>query len=45
MRDTYEKIADGVNYQVPPTIDDPLILDEITTDLSALGYPAGSASS
>ena len=27
------------------TIDDPLILDEITADLSALGYPAGSARS
>ena len=38
-----KKIADGVDYQVPPTIDDPLILDEITADLSVLGYPAGSA--
>jgi propionyl-CoA synthetase len=39
------RIADGVDYQVPPTIDDPLILDEITADLSALDYPAGAASS
>jgi propionyl-CoA synthetase len=44
LRGTIKKIADGVNYQVPPTIDDPLILDEITVDLSTLGYPAGSAS-
>lgn len=45
LRGTIKKIADGVDYQVPPTIDDPLILDEITADLSALGYPAGAASS
>jgi propionyl-CoA synthetase len=43
LRGTIKKIADGVDYQVPPTIDDPLILDEITADLSALAYPAGSA--
>ena len=43
LRGTIKKIADGVDYQVPPTIDDPLILDEITADLSVLGYPAGSA--
>ena len=43
LRGTIKKIADGVDYQVPPTIDDPLILDEITADLSTLGYPAGSA--
>ena len=45
LRGTVKKIADGVEYQIPPTIDDPLILDEITADLSALGYPAGSARS
>jgi hypothetical protein len=33
----------GVNYQIPPTIDDPLILDEITADSATLGYPTGSA--
>jgi propionyl-CoA synthetase len=43
LRGTIKKIADGAAYQVPPTIDDPLILDEITADLSALGYPAGAA--
>jgi propionyl-CoA synthetase len=45
LRGTIKKIADGVDYQVPPTIDDPLILDEITADLSALGYPTNSSRS
>ena len=42
VRGTIKKIADGTDYRIPPTIDDPAILDEITTDLSALGYPRGS---
>jgi propionyl-CoA synthetase len=44
LRGTIKKIADGVEYQVPPTIDDPVILEEIAQDLSGLGYPVGSAS-
>ena len=43
LRGTIKKIADGVDYQVPPTIDDPVILEEITTDLAALGYPGGGS--
>jgi propionyl-CoA synthetase len=43
LRGTIKKIADGVEYRVPPTIDDPAILDEIRTDLSVLGYPAKTA--
>jgi propionyl-CoA synthetase len=39
LRGTIKKIADGVEYRMPPTIDDPTILDEITADLKALGYP------
>jgi propionyl-CoA synthetase len=39
LRGTIKKIADGVEYRIPPTIDDPVILDEITADLSTLGYP------
>jgi propionyl-CoA synthetase len=39
LRGTIKKIADGVDYQVPPTIDDPAILDAITADLAVLGYP------
>ena len=42
LRGTIKKIADGVEYRIPPTIDDPVILDEITADLSTLGYPVGS---
>ena len=33
LRGTIRKIADGVDYKVPPTIDDPAILTEITEDL------------
>ena len=39
VRGTIKKIADGIEYRIPPTIDDPAILDEITADLAALGYP------
>ena len=45
LRATIKRIADGVDYQIPPTIDDPVILDEITVDLSALGYPAAASGS
>ena len=39
LRGTMKKIADGIDYHVPPTIDDPVILDEITAALTSLGYP------
>ena len=39
LRGTIKRIADGVEYRIPPTIDDPAILNEITVDLAALGYP------
>ena len=39
VRGTIKKIADGAEYRVPPTIDDPATLEEITADLAALGYP------
>jgi propionyl-CoA synthetase len=39
VRGTIKKIADGVEYRIPPTIEDPTVLDEITFDLNALGYP------
>src|SRR6266702_2637972 len=41
LRGTIKKIADGIEYRVPPTIDDPVILDEITAALATLGYPHG----
>ena len=39
LRGTIKKIADGVPYQVPATIDDPQILTEITETLNGMGYP------
>jgi uncharacterized protein YwbE len=39
VRGTIKKIADGLEYRIPPTIDDPAILEEITGDLTILGYP------
>jgi propionyl-CoA synthetase len=39
VRGTIKKIADGAPYRVPPTIDDPVILEEITADLAAIGFP------
>ena len=38
VRGTIKKIADGVAYKVPPTIDDPAILEEISAALAAIGY-------
>ena len=38
LRGTMKKIADGVEYRTPATIDDPVILDEITQALAGLGY-------
>jgi propionyl-CoA synthetase len=43
VRGTIKKIADGVAYKVPPTIDDPAILEEISADLAAIGYPRADA--
>jgi propionyl-CoA synthetase len=40
LRGTMQKIADGEDYKVPATIDDPLILDEISSSLAKIGYPA-----
>ena len=39
LRGTVKRIADGVEYTLPATIDDPAILGEITDALRALGYP------
>ena len=39
LRGTIKKIADGEEYKVPATIDDPAILDEITAALLGIGYP------
>jgi len=39
LRGTMVKIADGKEYKMPATIDDPAILDEITAALAKIGYP------
>jgi propionyl-CoA synthetase len=39
LRGTVKKIADGAGWTMPATIDDPVILDEITSALQGVGYP------
>ncbi len=39
LRGTIKRIADGSEWRMPATIDDPTILDEITDALETLGYP------
>lgn len=39
LRATMVKIANGEDFKVPATIDDPAILDEIREALRSLGYP------
>ncbi len=40
LRATMARIADGQDFKIPATIDDPAILDEIATALKSLGYPS-----
>jgi propionyl-CoA synthetase len=39
LRGTVKRIADGVDYTLPATIDDPASLGEIAEALKGLGYP------
>jgi propionyl-CoA synthetase len=39
LRGTMKRIADGTEWKMPATIDDPTILDEIAESLKTLGYP------
>ena len=39
LRGTMRAIADGKPWRMPATIDDPVILDEITAALAGVGYP------
>ena len=41
LRGTMQAIADGREYKMPATIDDPEILDEIATALQSVGYAGG----
>ncbi|MEM6945966.1 MAG: propionyl-CoA synthetase, partial [Pseudomonadota bacterium] len=38
LRGIMARIADGQEYKMPATIDDPVILDEVTEALGTLGY-------
>ena len=38
LRSTMRKIADGENYAMPSTIDDPSILGEVEEALKRIGY-------
>ncbi|MCH9053440.1 MAG: propionyl-CoA synthetase, partial [Proteobacteria bacterium] len=38
LRGTMAKIADGEDYRMPATIDDPAVLDEIREALKGIGY-------
>jgi propionyl-CoA synthetase len=40
LRATMRKIADGQEFKIPSTIDDPAILDEIEHALKGIGYPS-----
>jgi len=42
LRGTMQKIADGEQFKMPATIDDPAILDEIAEALRRAGYPKKS---
>ena len=41
LRGTVAKIANGTDWTMPATIDDPIILDEVTAALKTIGYAGG----
>jgi propionyl-CoA synthetase len=43
LRATMRKIADGDEYKVPATIEDPDVLDEVRIALQSLGYAASDS--
>jgi propionyl-CoA synthetase len=42
LRGTMKKIADGESWQVPATIDDPVVLEEVGVALKGKGLPPGN---
>ena len=40
LRGAMQKIANGEEWRMPATIDDPAILDEIAAALRTVGYPS-----
>ena len=45
LRGTMRRIADGEEYAVPATVDDPAALDEMGDALRGIGYAAPGAAS
>ena len=45
VRGTIKKMADGVEYRIPPTIEDATVIDEIRANLNELGYPVNPVKS
>ena len=43
LRGTMKRIADSQEYTAPATIDDPVVLDEITDALKTVGYAKGTS--
>jgi propionyl-CoA synthetase len=43
LRGTMKKIADGVDYTIPATIEDPVVLSDVGARLHEFGYPASRA--
>lgn len=41
VRGVIKRIADGAEYRIPATIDDPVVFEELAADLAAIGYPRG----
>jgi propionyl-CoA synthetase len=41
LRATMRAIADGEAWKMPATIDDPIILEEIASELAMMGFPVG----
>ena len=41
LRGTMAKIADGLAWKMPATIDDPVILEEIASSLRKMGFSGG----
>ncbi|HKP38236.1 MAG TPA: propionyl-CoA synthetase [Pyrinomonadaceae bacterium] len=39
VRGTIKKLADGAEFVIPPTIEDPFVLDDIRMKLTAFGFP------
>ena len=42
LRGTMRRIADGEDYRIPATIEDPVVLEEITKAMRSIGYAGGA---